>query len=671
MARQPARRRSNRALALVGAALALTLVLSEAIGGRYTDPRDEVLGKLSGDAQILINLDASDLPSTTDMIRLGRQATPAIINGLVNSMNAEVRAACAAVLTGTRDPRAVTALLDALEDPRYDVRSLAIKALGQLESRDATMRLLALLDKPGTSEGIKEEALTALGRLGDPRAVPRLIVYFERTWHHAAGAALWDLRRHLSKDQVARLAVAPLAAGSTAEPPPYDVLAEAIELAARLQIRAARPHLERLYPSQEGLQNKIIHALGRLGDERAVPFLKKLLDPASPARVLNNVAFALDRLGQDVTPFLQEALGDRRAYIRFNAAFVAGDLKKKALVPALSRALTDANDYVRSNAAVALGTIADPSARPALEAASREKNPVVRGDALIALAAIDYDATRARLLAEGITSDHAGTRAKAVEFLVARKDATVIDPVLAVLNPDNYQERALGLQLLGSFDALQSPAATAFLLRTAAAGQHEAYVLLGRFADPQTGFILRQWLSQPAGEQDQLLRIAGRLKDAASKPLIEPWLDEKRSLSGRLHAAFALAAISGEASAGEILAEAIERAPLELKQISARLLTELDVEKVAGLAARLRALLAHEDVYVRLYAARALLARGEQAAFDALKAELDKRIPFIRDEALDILESSPPTHRDRAIQAWLPRADAHLKAELERILTPK
>ncbi|MCA9528287.1 MAG: HEAT repeat domain-containing protein, partial [Myxococcales bacterium] len=459
-------KKSTRGLALIGAVLALTLLLSEAIGGRWAgDTRDEVLGKLSADAQILINLDASDLPSTTDMIRLGRQATPAIINGLVNSMNAEVRAACAAVLTGTRDPRAVTALLDALEDPRYDVRSLAIKALGQLESRDATMRLLALLDKPGTSEGIKEEALAALGRLGDPRAVPRLIVYFERTWHQAAQAALWDLRRHLSKDQVARLAVAPLAAGTASEPPPYDVLAEAIQLAARLEIRAARPHLERLYPVHEGLQNKIIFALGRLGDAKAVPFLKKLLDPASPARVLNNVAFALDRLGQDVTPFLQEALGDRRAYIRFNAAFVAGDLKKAALVPALTRALTDANDFVRSNAAVALGTIADASARPALEAASHEKNPVVRGDALLALAAIDYPGTRARLLAEGITSDHPGTRNKAVEFLVARGDESIIDPVLEVLSPDNYRDRALGLSLLGSFDALKHPAATAFLLR--------------------------------------------------------------------------------------------------------------------------------------------------------------------------------------------------------------
>lgn len=671
--------KKSRGWQWVGAVLAVTLVLSEAIGGEGTpwqSQQEKVLAGLTQDAQILINLDASDLPSTTDMIRLGRQATPAIINGLVGNMDANVRAACAAVLTGTRDPRAVAVLLDALEDPTPWVRSLAIAALGQLESREATPRLLALLDKANVPPEMKNEAVVALGRMGDPRAVKPLIKYFEKTWEGAAQDALWNLRRHLSEDQVARLATGPLAAAAQGPEenevfPPYNVLEQALEIAARLEVKAARASMEKLYASQEGLQNKIIYGLGKIGDKKAVPFLKALLDPASPARVLNNVAFALDRLGEDVSPFLTEALGDRRAYIRFNAAFVAGDLKKKALVPALAKALTDPNDYVRSNAALALGTIGDAAAVAALETTSQEKNPVVRGDALLALAQIDYGKYRDRLLKEAVGSEHPGTREKAVQFLVKQKDASVVPAVLAALSPDDYRGRSAGLSLLGAFDQLDSPAATAFLLRAAASGEQQAFVLLGRFADARATFVLRQWLSQPGGNEDQLLRIAGRMKDGDSRPFIEPWTGEKVSHSAQLHAAFALAAIAGDGPSGAKLALAIETAPLEIKQIAARLMTELELAKVPGLQERLGQLLAHEDVYVRLYAARALLARGNPAAVDVLKRELDKKVPFIYDEAIDILERMPPAHRDPVIKAWQGKADTHLAADLSRIMKPE
>ena len=49
------------------------------------------------------------------------------------------------------------------------------------------------------------------------------------------------------------------------------------------------------------------------------PLLRGLLDQSADARLLNNVVFALSRLGEDVQPFLRQAVGDRRAYIRFNA----------------------------------------------------------------------------------------------------------------------------------------------------------------------------------------------------------------------------------------------------------------------------------------------------------------------------------------------------------------
>lgn len=667
-----------RALSVLAAVLAGALLLSDAIGrgksgaDRRLSDRERVLESLGKDDGVLINLSASDLPSTTDMIRLGRSATPAIVNGLVNSMNSTVRSACAAVLTGTRDPRAVDALLDALDDPNSSVRHLAITALGQVETGKATPRLLALLDKPNTSYGIKRAALKALGRLGDPKAISPLFAYFERTWDGAAQDALWEMRRRLSANQLRRLVIAPLvAAGRGGESTPnHGVLTTSVRLAATLKVRSAGPAMRKIYADHSGLQNKILNALGRIGDKAAVPFLKDLLDPAAPARVLNNVVFALDRLDYDVSGFLKKILTDRRAYIRFNAAFVAGDLKVKAVVPELVTALKDPNDYVRSNAAIALGSIGDKAAVAGLEETSREKNPVVKADALLALARIDYPAYRDRLVGEVVGGRHGPSQRKAVDFLSTKKDAQVIGPVLRTLDPNRYSDRAAGLRLLGSFDSLENEDATAFLLRAAAANAYEsdAYRLLGRFVDPKAGFILRQWLSQPGGNTDQLLRIAGRFKDRQSLPLVKQWTGETRSLSAQLHAAFALTRIEGDQGSGERLAQAIESLPLHLKRTAARLLTEVESAKVQGLADRLRAMLKHEDVYVRLYAARALMAQGDGGAVEVLANELKKKTPFIRDEVLDIIERSPPQHRDPVIRGWMVGADAHLRRDLQRIL---
>jgi HEAT repeat protein len=670
-----------RSTALLAGVLAGALVMSEAIGGdkkgaapgtENLSESEKVLRALKSNDGVLINLSASDLPSTTDMIRLGRQATPAIVNGLVNSMNASVRSACAAVLTGTRDPRAVDALLDALDDPNESVRHLAITALGQVESGKATKRLLGLLDKPNTSYGIKRAALKALGRLGDARAVRPLLGYFERTWDGAAQDALWEMRRQLKPTQLRRLVVTPLVAASRGgdNVPSNGVLSTAVQLAATLKIKGAGPPMRQIFESHSGLQNKILNALGRIGDRAAVPFLKGLLDPAAPARVLNNVAFALDRLGQDVSGFLKQSLGDRRAYIRFNAAFVAGDLKAKTVVPELLTALRDPNDYVRSNAAIALGNIASKDAIAGLQTASQEKNPVVKADALLALARIDYPSYRDRVVNEIVYGRHSGSRSKAIAFLSTQKDPKVIEPVLRALDPQGWSDRSAGLQLLEAFDDVKTPAASAFLLRIAARDDYDgnAYRLLGRFTDPQAEYVLRQWLSQPGSNVEQLLRIAGRYKNKASVPAIVPWTSEKRSLSAQLHAAFALSQIAQDERSGDTLVNAISSLPLHFKRTAARLLTEVELGKIGGLDAKLQALLKHEDVYVRLYAARALMAKGDPGAAQVLLAELKKKVPFIRDEVLDITERTPPKFRDPVLMAWLVESDVHLRRDIERIL---
>lgn len=661
-----------RNLWLLGAAATLLGVvgLAEALDAEVPDdPVARVLHLLPTQDDLLVNLDPADLPSTTDMVRLGRRATPAIINGLVNSMSEQVRSSCAAVLTATRDPRAITALIDALDDPDDGVRYLALQALGMVESRASTPRVLGLLAKPGVAAYVRSEAIRTLGRTGDPAAVDPLMRRFRTTWDPAAQEALWDMRMQLGAGPLEDIVVPPLEAAGKDGGPPHDVVAFAVERAGDLRLSDAVDPLIALFPARPNLQNRIVYALGLIGDRSALKFLRAQLDSTGDARLMNNVTFALQRLGEDVTPFLRGMLADRRAYIRFNAAFVTGDLREARLVDALVAALSDPNDVVRSEAAVALGRIASPAATPALEAALASENEIVRRDVLLALASIDYPRWRDRVVSELLPSEHPSVREKAARFLAGRRDPELVGPVLAALSPDEWDDAALALQFLGRFDRLEDERATAWLLRAAAGNvRREALVLLARFADERARFVLRQWLSQPGGEQDQLLRAMGRLRDTASEPLARLWLAREEAARSQVYGAFVLASL-GDAEAPKQLLRALEEGPTEMKRVVATVLTELDLERVPGTREALSALLAHEDVTVRLYAARALAQVGDAAAFALLGRELDKRIPFVRDEVLDIAERAPRALAQPVLEAWAKAGPAPLRAEIDRILS--
>lgn len=661
----------NLWIVVAAATLAGVVGLTDALGedALPDDPIERVLHLLPTQDDLLVNLDPADLPSTTDMVRLGKRATPAIINGLVNSMSAEVRSSCAAVLTATRDPRALVALTDALDDPQDGVRYLALQALGMVESRAATPRLLALLDKPGVAPYVRSEAVRSLGRIGDPKAVEALQRRFRKTWDPAAQEALWDMRMQLGAGDLEDIVVPPLEQASRDGGPPNVVVAFAVERAGDLKLDDAVDTLIDLYPALPSLQNRIVYNLGRIGDRSALKFLRSKLDSTGDGRLMNNVTFALQRLGEDVAPFLGQALADRRAYIRYNAAFVAGDLREGRLLDALVTALGDPNDVVRSEAAVALGRIGDAKAAPALEATLAYDNEVVHRDVLLSLATIDYPKWRDRVVAELLPSEQPSVRNKAAQFLAARRDPELVGPVLAALSMEDYDDERLALRFLGRFDQLNDERATAWLLRAAAGGssRHEALVLLGRFADERSRFVLRQWLNQPGGEQDQLLRAMGRLRDADSAVLATRWLTQEDEATSQIYAAFLLASL-GDAKAAGTLLRALEEGPAEMKRVVATVLTEFDLSRVPGTQEALTAMLAHEDVYVRLYAARALVQTGDAPAFGLLGRELDKRIPFVRDEVLDIAERAPRALAKPVLEGWAKGGPAPMRAEIDRIL---
>jgi HEAT repeat protein len=120
--------------------------------------------------------------------------------------------------------------------------------------------------------------------------------------------------------------------------------------------------------------------LGKLGAVEATPPLLRLLD-ASNLHARMAAADALGMLGApEATERLTElAEEDPNEAVRSHAVSALGRIGDQRAVPLLIRLLGSPSRWVRMNAAAALGNVADESAVPAVRAAGRQERFYSRG----------------------------------------------------------------------------------------------------------------------------------------------------------------------------------------------------------------------------------------------------------------------------------------------------
>jgi beta-lactamase regulating signal transducer with metallopeptidase domain len=148
--------------------------------------------------------------------------------------------------------------------------------------------------------------------------------------------------------------------------------------------------VDALHSSVADLREHAAAALGRLGDDDAVPSLVDALEDDDPS-VREHVATALGNLGDQraVAPLADALLHDKNARVREHAASALGQLGGTEAVEALAEALrTDREPRVRAHAAEALGAIGDARAVGPLSTALRDPSEVVQREAAEALSSI-------------------------------------------------------------------------------------------------------------------------------------------------------------------------------------------------------------------------------------------------------------------------------------------
>jgi HEAT repeat protein len=216
---------------------------------------------------------------------------------------------------------------------------------------DAVKRLEAAADidglldlaRPGGNSDLRVDAILALGRLGDARAVAPLVELLDDAWSN-----VW---------RAAESALAKIGA------PAVEPLIRAVE--------------------RSGVREHAARVLGLIGDARAVGVLVTALD--SDIYALEASTQALVRLGSPAVEPLIRALRHPASRVRWAATQALGKLGDRRAVEPLIEALGDESGQVRNGVVRALGELHDRRAADPLFRTLQQEGLFWAADALTKL----------------------------------------------------------------------------------------------------------------------------------------------------------------------------------------------------------------------------------------------------------------------------------------------
>ncbi len=359
--------------------------------------------------------------------------------------------AAAGVLVRLLDiaPGAATAALGVLgseaDDPLEaalvagdSARRMALLPLVAARSRSATSVLVCLGD---ADPAVRVLACNALGRIGDPSAVPALFALLGDGAPLVSQAVVGAIQS-LGSKTTESLA---LESASSTDP---NVRRAAIRIIAYFGYAAG---LEALLAAIAGPDDRVreaaVHGLAYVDDERA---LQALLSVSSQSSARMRAA-ALRALGKvtatpQVVQRLQSALEDPDAWARYYACQSLGALHTEGATEDILRLTRDPAGQVRVAAVEALSRLQGTAAFEGLRAAAASTDADVQRAALVGLG-LQKRGEAFPLLAHAARSAEPATKLIALSSLAGYESAQVL-PVLAgaASDPDeNVRAAAIGL----------------------------------------------------------------------------------------------------------------------------------------------------------------------------------------------------------------------------------
>jgi HEAT repeat protein len=467
-------------------------------------PTSPILKAIEKNPYALVNVTAADMPASPDVLQLGKRSTQALSRCLADNPDANLRADCASMLGTLGDVSALATLHVALEDWEPEVRLRVIQALGQLADHRSTQPLIAAYARNDETNENREAVLKSLGALGDKSAIAFLRKILDGNEHRpTAFAALWRNRHLVSKGVLIDEVDSALRSEDGALQ--YAAALKAAELRSPKLVKALVRHID---APDANLRNKVIRALGLIGDKRAEPALLALLPKVRDARLLNNVAFALERIDRPAFfAEVQRLITHKQAVIRMNAAFVVGDVQRQDGAALLQKALSDPSDRVRLEAIEAAGKLPEPA--PLLLQALHDDSESVR---LQAVTAGEKLRQPLPLLTQAMRDASHQVRHQAVVVASTMKQPPAPLLISALNDPDPAVQRAALDGIAQSKLSLAIPALQPFLADPKAPLYEPAVYALHELAaaDPL-------WSATRAGSNDLIHDLLFASDDAARR----------------------------------------------------------------------------------------------------------------------------------------------------------
>lgn len=288
------------------------------------------------------------------LLKIGGSNLDALAEGLKNP-DANVKNGTVKVMVQL-GVRCLPVALKAFENA--DARSAATEVLVQFGNASVP-GLLEILNR-ATDEGLKLDAITALGRIGDRRATDALLPY---------------LNLPTEKKRIVLVAL-----GTIADPRTEPILIEALRSPAE----------------DPDARAQVALGLGQMGTPAAIRALIEALgDP--DLQVADAAAQGLQKAGTRALDALAQALNEKRVGIRLRAVAALSGISEARSVELLRRALHDPDARVQRAAADALGGVGRPEAIPALIDALRASDGGVAMSAVRSLSRVGAPAVPALL----------------------------------------------------------------------------------------------------------------------------------------------------------------------------------------------------------------------------------------------------------------------------------
>jgi HEAT repeat protein len=580
-----------------------------------------VLAAIPTNESILINVTQREMPASPDLLNLGKRATKALARCVADNVDDAVRIKCAMVLGRIGDRSALPALQGALEAWNPSVRGVAIHALRSMPDVTSVDPLIRIVQREDEDIGNRCAALEALGSMSDQKAVKALRFYLHdeksgAAMNVSAFSGLWRTRALMARTTMIQDVAFALKSEDSALIVPATFAAS--ELRAPELVDALVPLMKNV---DAHVRNRAVYALGKIGDKQATKALLEQVPAVREARMLNNIAFALERL--DPKAFyatIPSLVTHKQATIRMNATFVLGDVRRPEGLPLLEKALGDPNDYVRVSAVAAIGKLDAPEAAPVLEPLVNDKNPSLRITAITSIFALT-NGKRSDLVYDKLFAPadaKPGTKLMAALMLSAVDDPRVVDTIVSCTElgtcsgTDDY--------LLAM--APKEPTIPARMLLQWAKGRHDVTTLVADLKPPGAGALAIGQVKAALGARDlygaaYAIDLAGALGEPSAAAVL-PALLQHETARVRVHAAVALVREDGAsaADAATQLWKDFDTMPVDRLPALARLMGKISEPKArARLDAELKRRETSTEAPIALAAAAVRLSWDPDAAF--------------------------------------------------------